>query len=128
MACRLSVITPHRVRLCIAGGRGDGGALTGQPHRLGSTLAGESLRREATGVERAQLHHQDTPQHEDRKEHPSPAEQQGHPHPRHVQKQPVHGIETPVCPENLKPLISLTFFEFLSMLEQRTPPSSHMLW
>jgi hypothetical protein len=33
-----------------------------------------------------------------------------------------------VCPENLKPLISLTFFEFLSMLEQRTPPSSHMVW
>jgi len=33
-----------------------------------------------------------------------------------------------VCPENLKPFISLTFFEFLFMLEQRTPPSSHMSW
>jgi hypothetical protein len=32
----------------------------------------------------------------------------------------------PVCPENLKLFISLTFFEFLFMLEQWTPPSSDM--
>jgi hypothetical protein len=31
-----------------------------------------------------------------------------------------------VCPENLKLFISLTFFEFLFMLEQWTPPSSDM--
>jgi hypothetical protein len=38
------------------------------------------------------------------------------------------GPLTPVCPENLKLFTSLTFFEFLFMLEQRTPPSSHMSW
>jgi hypothetical protein len=32
--------------------------------------------------------------------------------------------KTPVCPENLKLFIDLTFCEFLLMLDQRAPPSS----
>ena len=35
---------------------------------------------------------------------------------------------TPVRPENLKLFINLTFFDFLLMLDQRTPTSSDTLW
>jgi hypothetical protein len=39
------------------------------------------------------------------------------------------GISRPVCPENLKLFINLTFFDFLLMLlDQRTLPSSDMSW
>ncbi len=65
-------------------GLGDGGALTGQRHRLWAALVGEGLRREATGVARAQGPPQDTPQHEGHQEHAGPATQQGPRHPRHV--------------------------------------------
>jgi hypothetical protein len=37
-------------------------------------------------------------------------------------------IAPPVCPENLKLFIDLTFCQFLLMLDQRTPPSSDMSW
>ena len=37
-------------------------------------------------------------------------------------------IEQGVCPENLKLFINLTFFDFVLMLEQRTPLSSDMSW
>jgi hypothetical protein len=33
-----------------------------------------------------------------------------------------------VCPENLKLFIDLTFFVFLRMLDQRSPPCSDMSW
>jgi hypothetical protein len=33
-----------------------------------------------------------------------------------------------VCPENLKLFIHLTFFVFVLMLDQRTPPSSDTPW
>jgi hypothetical protein len=37
-------------------------------------------------------------------------------------------FEAPVCPENLKLFMDLTFCEFLLMLDQWTPPSSDMPW
>jgi hypothetical protein len=40
---------------------------------------------------------------------------------RRRERGPVAGV-SPVCPENPKLFIRLTFFEFLFMLEQRTPP------
>ena len=74
---------------------GDSGAIPDSHRGMASDLAGQLLRREATDVERAQGHQQGTPQHDDRKEHAGPAEQQGHRHPRHVHEQPIHGIEAP---------------------------------
>jgi hypothetical protein len=44
----------------------------------------------------------------------------------------IHSVKkagmTPVCPENLKIFINLTFFEFLLMLDQWTLPFSDMAW
>src|SRR5882762_1733111 len=48
-------------------GMGDGGAIPGSHHGMASDLADQRLRWEATDVERAQVHQQETPQHEDRK-------------------------------------------------------------
>jgi hypothetical protein len=46
-----------------------------------------------------------------------------------MQHTPVaEGILNPVRPENLKLFINLTFFDFVLMLDQRTPPSSDTPW